>query len=66
MGERLALFLCEKYGHYTDRKTGGIQDFVIKLKLKIYVSCQVPENIRDNKFGNWLRDARDWNISRNR
>merc|ERR550539_778785 len=26
----------------------------------------VPENIRDNKFGNWLRDARDWNISRNR
>ena len=26
----------------------------------------MPENIRDNKFGNWLRDARDWNISRNR
>merc|ERR1712180_206066 len=26
----------------------------------------VPENIRDNKFGNWLRDARDWNVSRNR
>ena len=38
-----------------------------KLKLVISnVSYQVPENIRDNKFGNWLRDARDWNISRNR
>ena len=26
----------------------------------------VPEQYRDGLFGNWLADARDWNISRNR
>ncbi len=26
----------------------------------------VPENVGSNRFGNWLRDANDWNISRNR
>jgi len=26
----------------------------------------VPEAIGTNRFGNWLEDARDWNISRNR
>jgi isoleucyl-tRNA synthetase len=26
----------------------------------------VPDVIGKNRFGNWLRDARDWNISRNR
>jgi isoleucyl-tRNA synthetase len=26
----------------------------------------VPEAVGKNRFGNWLRDARDWNISRNR
>lgn len=26
----------------------------------------VPENLRDGRFGNWLENARDWNISRNR
>jgi isoleucyl-tRNA synthetase len=26
----------------------------------------VPEAIGKNRFGNWIRDARDWNISRNR
>jgi len=26
----------------------------------------VPEAIGKNRFGNWLRDARDWNVSRNR
>ncbi len=26
----------------------------------------VPEAIGKNRFGNWLKDARDWNISRNR
>lgn len=25
-----------------------------------------PEYVGDKRFGNWLRDARDWNISRNR
>lgn len=26
----------------------------------------VPDYIKEKRFGNWLRDARDWNISRNR
>ncbi len=26
----------------------------------------VPESVGSNRFGNWLADARDWNISRNR
>lgn len=26
----------------------------------------VPETIREGRFANWLRDARDWNLSRNR
>jgi isoleucyl-tRNA synthetase len=24
----------------------------------------VPETIREGRFANWLRDARDWNLSR--
>ena len=27
---------------------------------------RVPENVQMNRFHNWLRDARDWSISRNR
>ncbi|KAB5589114.1 Isoleucyl-tRNA synthetase [Ceratobasidium theobromae] len=26
----------------------------------------VPQNVGDNRFANWLANARDWNISRNR
>ena len=26
----------------------------------------VPDTIKEGRFGNWLRDARDWNLSRNR
>ncbi|KAI4466789.1 soleucyl-trna synthetase [Holotrichia oblita] len=26
----------------------------------------VPEFVKDKRFGNWLRDARDWAVSRNR
>jgi isoleucyl-tRNA synthetase len=26
----------------------------------------VPDAVGKNRFGNWIRDARDWNISRNR
>ncbi|TDL25928.1 isoleucine-tRNA ligase [Rickenella mellea] len=26
----------------------------------------VPQNVGDNRFGNWLASARDWNVSRNR
>ena len=27
---------------------------------------RVPQNIGDGRFGNWIANARDWNISRNR
>ncbi len=27
---------------------------------------RVPQNVGDNRFGNWLANARDWNVSRNR
>ena len=30
------------------------------------VYCRVPEFVREKRFGNWLRDARDWAVSRNR
>jgi len=26
----------------------------------------IPEVVKDGRFGNWLKNARDWNISRNR
>lgn len=26
----------------------------------------VPQHVKDKRFGNWLRDARDWCVSRNR
>jgi len=28
--------------------------------------CRVPPNVGENRFGNWLANARDWSISRNR
>lgn len=42
---------------------------VVKLhdKKKLpYLLSRVPEFVREKRFGNWLRDARDWAISRNR
>ena len=27
---------------------------------------RVPQNVGDGRFGNWIANARDWNISRNR
>ena len=26
----------------------------------------MPQSVGDNRFGNWLENAKDWNISRNR
>jgi isoleucyl-tRNA synthetase len=28
--------------------------------------ARVPKSVGDNRFGNWIANARDWNISRNR
>lgn len=33
------------------------------LSLLLY---RIPEFVREKRFGNWLRDARDWAVSRNR
>ncbi len=43
---------------------------VEKIKDRIVANNQttnwVPEHLRDGRFGNWLENARDWAISRNR
>jgi isoleucyl-tRNA synthetase len=43
---------------------------VTEIKDKLLAANQqvrwVPEHIKDGRFGNWLEDARDWSISRNR
>ncbi len=43
---------------------------VTKIKDKLVAANKkirwIPEDIRDGRFGNWLRDARDWAISRSR
>jgi isoleucyl-tRNA synthetase len=43
---------------------------VEKIKTEILASNKstrwVPEPLRDGRFGNWLENARDWAISRNR
>ena len=43
---------------------------VEKIKDKLLKNNQttnwVPEALRDGRFGNWLENARDWSVSRNR
>ncbi|KOX67618.1 Isoleucine--tRNA ligase, cytoplasmic [Melipona quadrifasciata] len=41
----------------------AIKDKLITANSDTY---WVPDYIKDKRFGNWLRDARDWAISRNR
>ena len=40
-----------------------IRDRMVELNQKIH---WVPEKVGANRFGNWLEDARDWAVSRNR
>ena len=44
-------------------KVTAIRDRMVELNRDI---TWVPEHIRDGIFGNWLANARDWNIGRNR
>ncbi len=44
-------------------KVSDIKDKLIEASEK---TNWVPQNIRDNRFHNWLADARDWCLSRNR
>ncbi|XP_054003576.1 isoleucine--tRNA ligase, cytoplasmic [Hylaeus anthracinus] len=41
----------------------AIKDQLIAANSNTY---WVPDSVKEKRFGNWLRDARDWAISRNR
>jgi isoleucyl-tRNA synthetase len=43
-----------------------VEDLRDKLAANNAKIRWVPETIGSNRFGNWLKDAKDWNISRNR
>uniref|UniRef100_A0A915DCL4 Isoleucine--tRNA ligase, cytoplasmic n=1 Tax=Ditylenchus dipsaci TaxID=166011 RepID=A0A915DCL4_9BILA len=43
-----------------------VESFVDKLLVNNSKTHWVPEAIKEKRFGNWLRDARDWSVSRNR
>lgn len=43
-----------------------VENMVDKLLESNSNTYWVPEFVKDKRFGNWLRDARDWAISRNR
>ena len=38
----------------------------IVLHVLVLYLFRVPEFVKDKRFHNWLKDARDWAISRNR
>ncbi|EKE42334.1 hypothetical protein ENUP19_0071G0009 [Entamoeba nuttalli] len=44
----------------------NVESFKDKLVESSQQTYWVPENIREGRFENWLRNARDWAISRNR
>lgn len=44
-------------------ETKTLKEWMIESNQQI---TWVPEHIRDGRFGKWLINARDWNISRNR
>ena len=44
-------------------KVEAIRDRLVELNRRIH---WVPERVGTNRFGNWLQDARDWAVSRNR
>ena len=37
-----------------------------EMLLNLEKTCWVPSFVKDNRFGAWIANARDWNISRNR
>jgi isoleucyl-tRNA synthetase len=41
----------------------NIRDKIVENNKKTY---WVPSNLRDNKFGNWIKNSIDWCVSRNR
>ena len=45
---------------------GRVEDLRERLAANNQQIRWVPEQIGANRFGNWLKEAKDWNISRNR
>ncbi|KLO16958.1 isoleucine-tRNA ligase [Schizopora paradoxa] len=43
-----------------------VKPIVDQLAENNLTTTWVPENVQTGRFGNWLKNARDWNISRNR
>ncbi|MGH8006818.1 MAG: isoleucine--tRNA ligase, partial [Candidatus Binatia bacterium] len=43
-----------------------VEAFKDRLVANNRLTAWVPEHLRDGRFGNWLENARDWAISRNR
>ena len=43
-----------------------VEQMTSRLLEKNDETYWVPESIREGRFANWLKDARDWNLSRNR
>ncbi|KAA8896279.1 tRNA synthetases class I-domain-containing protein [Sphaerosporella brunnea] len=43
-----------------------IINIIPQMLKNIENSHWVPSNIKENRFGSWIANARDWNISRNR
>jgi isoleucyl-tRNA synthetase len=44
-------------------RVASIRDELVRENATV---SWVPQAVGENRFGNWLRDANDWNISRNR
>lgn len=43
-----------------------VSDHVDEIQANLAKTHWVPSTIRDGRFGNWIKNARDWNVSRNR
>ncbi len=44
----------------------AVEKFKDRLQVANQTTQWVPDHLRDGRFGNWLENARDWAISRNR
>ncbi len=43
-----------------------IPDIIPKMLEELGKTHWVPNFVKDNRFGNWIANSRDWNVSRNR
>lgn len=43
-----------------------VTDIVPQMLLNVEKTNWVPSNIKEKRFSNWISNARDWNVSRNR